>query len=116
MDTIKQKFLFVLKTKNPKYDLMAFSIARTWIDDKSQDIALYLMFDSVQLVRKDTIEKTPDIKALVDYLLLKDVPIYVCGFCTRACEITNDQYYPGIEIANRHIYFSLMTERNVVYF
>lgn len=116
MNTEITKFLMVLQTQNPKYDGMAFNIARTWLDDKGLDIALYLMFDCVQLVRKDTIEQNPDIKDAVDYLLSRGVPIYVCGFCTRACEISPDLYYPGIQVANRHIYFSLMTERNVAYY
>jgi predicted peroxiredoxin len=110
------KVLFVLQQNNPKFDLMPFSIARTWIDDKGVDIAIYLMYDSVNLVRKDTIEQTPDIKEAVDYLLSKGVPIYTCGFCTRACELNSDKYYPGIVVANRHIYFSLMMERKVVYY
>jgi predicted peroxiredoxin len=110
------KWLMVLQTQNPKYDDMAFNIARTWLGDKGLDIALYLMFDCVQLVRKDNIENTPDIKEAVDYLLSKGVPIYVCGFCTRACEISPDLYYPGVQVANRHIYYALMTERKVAYY
>jgi predicted peroxiredoxin len=110
------KFLFTLQNTNEKFDLMPFSIARTWLDDKGLDIAFYLMYDAVNLVRKDLIEDRPDIKEAVDYLLGKGVPIYTCGFCTRACELNQDKYYPGIVVANRHIYYTLMTERKVVYY
>jgi hypothetical protein len=48
---------------------MPFSIARTWLDDKGVDLALYLMYDAVQVVRKEVIEQRPDIKEAVDYLL-----------------------------------------------
>lgn len=110
------KALFVLQNQNERFDLMPFSIARTWIDDKGADLALYLMYDAVQLVRKDTIAQYPDIQEAVDYLLKRGVPIYTCGFCTRACQLNTDSFYPGIVVANRHIYYALMTERKVVYY
>lgn len=112
----KKKYLFVLQHHNEKYDFMPFSIARTWFDDKDADIVFYLMYDAVQLVRKDRIGERPDIKDAVDYLLSQSVPIYTCGFCSRACELDQDKYYDGIEVANRHVYYALMTERQVVYY
>ncbi len=108
--------LFVLQHQNEQFDLMPFSIARTWLDDKGVDLAMYLMYDAVQLVRKEVIEQHPDIKAAVDYLLSRGVPIYTCGFCSRACQLNSDSYYPGIVVANRHIYYSLMMDRKVVYY
>ncbi len=108
--------LFVLQHQNEQFDLMPFSIARTWLDDKGVDLAMYLMYDAVQLVRKEVIEQHPDIKAAVDYLLGRGVPIYTCGFCSRACQLNSDSYYPGIVVANRHIYYSLMMDRKVVYY
>ncbi len=108
--------LFVLQHRNEQFDLMPFSIARTWLDDKGVDLALYLMYDAVQLVRKEVIEQHPDIKEAVDYLLSRGVPIYTCGFCSRACQLNSDSYYPGIVMANRHIYYALMMERRVVYY
>jgi predicted peroxiredoxin len=110
------KVLFVLQNHNPQYDLMPFSIARTWLEEKGLDIAIYLMYDSVQIVRKETIEQAPEIKVAVDCLLSQGVPIYVCGFCTRVCELNSGSYYPGVVVANRNIYFSLMMERKVVYY
>ncbi len=110
------KALFVVQHNDPQFNLMPFSIAKTWVDDKGVDLAIYLMYDAVNLVRKDQIEERPDIKDAVDYLLGKGVPIYTCGFCSRACELNQDKYYPGIVVANRHIYYSLMTERRVVYY
>lgn len=108
--------LFVLQHRNEPFDLMPFSIARTWLDDKGVDLALYLMYDAVQLVRKEVIEQRPDIKEAVDYLLSRGVPIYTCGFCTRACQLNADSYHLGITVANRHIYYALMMERKVVYY
>ncbi len=82
----RNRALFVLQHHHEQFDLMPFSIARTWIDDKGVDLALYLMYDAVQLVRKEVIEQHPDIQAAVDYLLSRGVPIYTCGFCSRACQ------------------------------
>lgn len=116
MSKSQKQFLLVIKTKNPKFDLMGFSIARSWLDDQNADIAIYLKFDSVELLKKDNIENNPEIKAEVDYLLSRGVPIYVCGFCTRACKLSKDSYYPGIEVANRNIFYKLISERKAVYF
>lgn len=111
----QQKYLFVVQHLNDRYNLMPFSIARTWLEDKGLDIAIYLMYDAVQIVEKDNLEKALDTKEAIDYLLDHRVPIYTCGFCTRVCANT-EKYYPGIQVANRHIYFSLMTERQTVYY
>jgi len=116
MSDESNKFLFVVQHSDPKFDFMPFSIARTWVDDKGMDLAIYLMYDAVELVRKDKIDERPEIKEAVDYLFSKGVPIYTCGFCSRACELNADKYYPGIVLANRHIFFSLMTERRSVYY
>jgi predicted peroxiredoxin len=110
------KYLFVLKNAEPQFVPMAFSIARTWVEDKGLDLALYLMFGTVEVVKKENIGDTPDIKEAVDFLLAQGVPIYTCGFCSRACSLAGDDYYDGIEVANRHIYYDLFTEREVVYY
>ena len=89
-----KKYLFVIQNQNERYDLMPYTIARTWLDDKGLDIAIYLMYDAVQVVRKDRISEYPVIQEVIDYLLSKGVPIYTCGFCTRACELNQDKYYP----------------------
>lgn len=111
--TNQTKYLFVLQHNDPRYNPMPFSIARTWTDDKQLDIAFYLMYDAVQLVETEYLEQHPDIKETIDYLLSKNIPIYTCGFCTRVCA-NADKFYPGIQVANRHIYYSLMTERQTV--
>ena len=116
MNETQKQFVLVIKTKNPKFDMMGFMIARSWLDNQNADIAIYLKFDSVELMRKENIENTPELKAEVDYLLSKGVPIYVCGFCSRACDINKDSLYPGIELGNRNIFYSLMSERKAVYF
>ena len=110
----RPRAVFVLQHQNEQFDLMPFSIARTWIEDKGVDVALYLMYEAVKLVRKEVIEQRPDIREAVDYLLSKGVPIYACGFCSRACQLNVDSYYPGIVVGNRHIFYSLMMERTVV--
>ncbi|HMD87826.1 MAG TPA: DsrE family protein [Anaerolineaceae bacterium] len=110
------KFLFVVQHQDELFDLMPYSIARTWVEDKGCDLAIYLMYHAVELVRKDKIAERPDIKEAIDCLFSKGVPIYVCGFCTRACELSQDKYYPGIVVANRNIYYSLFSERRAVYY
>lgn len=111
----KKKYLFVVQNNNEKYNPMPFSIARTWVDDKGLDIAVYLMYDAVQIAEKEYIEKSPDIKESIDYLLSRGIPIFTCGFCTRVCG-NAENFYPGIQVANRHIYYALMTERQTVYY
>jgi predicted peroxiredoxin len=111
-----QKFLFVVQTNDERFNLMPYSIARTWVEDKGLDLAIYLMYDAIPVVHKDKINERPDIKEAIDYLLSKGVPIYTCGFCTRACELNAGSIYPGIIVANRHIFYSLMTERKTVYY
>jgi predicted peroxiredoxin len=110
------RFLFVLQHRDVRFDSMPFNIALTWHADKGLDIALYLMYDAVQLLRRDVLEERPDLKETVDGLLCRGVTIYVCGFCTRVCALTADNYYPGIVVANRHIFYTLMMERRVVYY
>jgi len=110
----KPKVLFVLEHHNPQYDPLRFSTAQTWVDDRGVDVVMWLMYDSIQIVRKDAIEQTPEIKAMIDDLLGKGVPIYVCGFCTRSCGLSAGDYYPGVAVGNRNIYFSMVTERKVV--
>lgn len=109
----KDKYLFVLQHEDERYNLLPFSIARTWTEDKGVDIAIYLMYDAVQIVEKNNLEKSPDIKEVIDFLLGNGVSIYTCGFCTRVCG-NAERFYPGIQVANRHIYYSLMTERRTV--
>lgn len=111
-----KKFLFVVQHCDARFNLMPFSIARTWQNDQGLDVALYLMYDAVQLVCKDTLAGQPEIREVVADLLQRGVPIYVCGFCTRACQLGASQYYPGIAVANRHIFYTLTMERRVVYY
>ena len=111
----KEKYLFCIQNNDERYNPMPFSIARTWVEDKGLDIAIYLMYDAVQIVEKDNLENSSDIKEYIDFLLGRGIPIYTCGFCTRVCGNAN-RFYPGIEVANRHIYYSLMTERQTVYY
>ncbi len=108
-----KKYLFVVQHLDERYNLMPFSIARTWTEDKGLDVAIYLMYDAVQIGEKENLEKFPEIKEAIDYLLGSGVAIYTCGFCTRVCG-NAERFYPGIQIANRHIYYSLMTERQTV--
>jgi predicted peroxiredoxin len=110
------KFLLVLEHHNSQFDELPFSTARSWVEDSGVDVAMWLLYDSIHIVRREEIEKTPVIKELVDFLLQKGVPIYVCGFCTRACELTANNYYPGIVVGNRKIYFSLVSQRKVLYY
>jgi len=74
------------------------------------------MYDAVELLKKEVIAEHPEIKEAVDALLAGGVPIYACGFCTRACQLAADDYYPGVQVGNRHIFHSLMTERRSVYY
>jgi predicted peroxiredoxin len=116
MSEEKPKYLFVIQHQDEHFDLMPYSIARSWVDDKDCDVAIYLMYNAVQVVCKDKIDQRPDIKEMIDYLLSKGVSIYTCGFCTRACELNQEKYYSGIVVANRNIYYSLFSERRAVYY
>ena len=107
------KYLFVLQNNDDRYNPMPFSIARTWIEAHHLDIAFYLMYDAVRIADTEYVEQNPDIKENIDFLLSKNIPIYTCGFCTRVCG-NPEMFYPGIQVANRHIYYSLMTERRTV--
>jgi predicted peroxiredoxin len=110
------KFLMVLEHHNLQFDELPFSTARSWVEDGGLDVAMWLLYDSIQIVRREEIEHTPAIKELVDFLLKEGVPIYVCGFCTRACELTADNYYPGVVVGNRKIYLALVSQRKVLYY
>lgn len=112
----KPKYLFCVQHHDPEFDPMSFSIAHTWLDDKGLDIVFYFMYHAGKIMRRDYIEAHPDIKENVDYLLSRGVPIYVCGFCSRVCQLNTDNLYTGVQVANRHIYYALMTERQVVYY
>jgi predicted peroxiredoxin len=80
------------------------------------DVAIYAMYDAVELLKKEVIAEHPEVREAVDALLAGGVPIYACGFCTRACQLAADDYYPGVQVGNRHIFYSLMTERRSVYY
>ena len=110
-----ERYVFVVQHRNERFDLMPFSIARTWREDKGLDIAIYSMYDAVELLKKDAINEHPDIRDVLDVLLADGVPVYACGFCARACQLTVDDYYPGVQVGNRNIFHSLMTERQTVY-
>jgi hypothetical protein len=32
------------------------------------------------------------------------------------CQLNASNLYPGVQVANRHIFYALMTERRVVYY
>jgi intracellular sulfur oxidation DsrE/DsrF family protein len=109
-------FVFVLQHRHERFDLMPYSIARTWCEEKGLDIALYAMYDAVELLKKDTIVQYPEIREAVDALMAAGVPVYACGFCSRACQLAADDYYPGVQVGNRHIFQKLMTERQPLYY
>jgi predicted peroxiredoxin len=110
-----ERFVFVLQHRQERFDAMPFSIARTWRQDMDLDVALYVMYDAVELLKQDTLITYPDIQEAVDALLADGVPVYACGFCSRACELAADDFYPGVRIGNRHIFHTLMTERQPLY-
>ncbi len=116
MTTGGDMYVFVLQHRQERFDAMAYSIARTWREDKGIDIAIYAMYDAVELLKKEVISEHPEVREAVDALLASGVPIYACGFCTRACQLAADDYYPGVQVGNRHIFYSLMTERRSVYY
>jgi predicted peroxiredoxin len=95
-----ERYVFVIQHRHERFDLMPFSIARTWREDKGLDIAIYSMYDAVELLKKDVIIEHPDIRDALDALLANGVPVYA--------------YYPGVQVGNRHIFHSLMTERQSV--
>ncbi|AZN29453.1 hypothetical protein GCM10009785_08890 [Brooklawnia cerclae] len=115
MNENSDSLVFVLQHKNDRFDPMPFSIARSWTEDLGADIALYVMYDALELIKKDAVEGAPDIRESLDALLAAGVSIYACGFCSRACELSTDDYYPGIQVANRQIFHGLMSDRRPLY-
>lgn len=111
-----ESYVFVLQHRQERFDPMPYSIARTWREDKGLDVAIYAMYDAVELLKKDVVAEQPSIKETIDVLLADGVPIYACGFCSRACSLAVDDYYPGVQVGNRHIFYALMSERRSVYF
>ncbi len=116
MTADNERYVFVLQHRNERFDPMAFSIARTWREDKGLDVVLYAMYDAVELLKKETIIQHPEIQEAVDALLADGALLYACGFCSRACQLAADDYYPGVTVGNRHIFHALMTERRPVYY
>lgn len=110
MEDKKERYVFVVQHSHERFDPMPFSIAKTWSEDKGLDITLYLMYDAVELLKDDYVNSHQDIRDLLDSLLDSGVPVYACGFCSRACSLAVDDYYPGVQLANRHIFYDLMTE------
>lgn len=116
MTATSERYVFVLQHRSERFDLMPFSIARTWREDKGLDVAVYAMYDAVELLKKETIIEHPDIREAVDALLGDGALLYACGFCSRACQLVADDYYPGVQVGNRNIFYTLMTERQPVYY
>lgn len=115
MSTPDQDYVFVIQHVNERFDTMPYSIARTWREDQGAEIAIYAMYDAVELLKADTVAERDDLREVLDALLAAGVSIYACGFCSRACQLSQESYYPGVEVANRHIFHSLMTERRAFY-
>jgi intracellular sulfur oxidation DsrE/DsrF family protein len=108
-------YVFVLQHRQERFDLLPFTIARTWREDKGTDLAIYATYDAVESLKNDFVIGNPDIREAVDALLADGVPVYACGFCSRACQLSAADYYPGVQVGNRHIFYALMTERQPVY-
>jgi sulfur relay (sulfurtransferase) complex TusBCD TusD component (DsrE family) len=116
MDLRAEKYFFVIQHRHDNYDFMPFSIAKTWFDSNQADIAIYLMYDAVQIATQEYLANRPDIKEIIDYLTANKIAVYACGFCTRVNRINPDNFDLAIQVANRHIYYSLMVERKVLYY
>ena len=59
MTTGGDMYVFVLQHRQERFDAMAYSIARTWREDKGIDIAIYAMYDAVELLKKEVISRAP---------------------------------------------------------
>ena len=51
------KFLMVLEHHNPQFDELPFSTARSWVEDGGVDVAMWLLYDSIHIVRREEIEE-----------------------------------------------------------
>ena len=71
--------------------------------DKSEDVRIFLMNDSVDMARD--ICKPPegydqDLAQMLKELIAKDVPVKVCGTCMARCGIfRNEPYFDGAQKA-----------------
>jgi predicted peroxiredoxin len=93
--------------------LMALKMAEIMSDD--HDVLVYFDVASVNVVLKHG----PDIthasfdssKKLLDRLLKKGVPLYVCPTCLAAAGKTEADLLPGVQIANKPAFFGFTQGR-----
>lgn len=107
--------VFVIQQATPRFQLLPYSVALSWRQEYGTDLALYTMYESVELLRASSLARNDELRELVDGLVQAGVPIFTCGFCTRACELTADDYYPGVVVANRTILHDLLSSRTPLY-
>lgn len=110
-----EPLVFIMQHQNDRFDSMPFSIARSWREEMDADLVLYVMYDAVELLKKDTLAHNAMIKEDIDALLESGVTIYACGFCSRACSLDTDSYHPGVQVANRTIFHDLLSQRRALY-
>ncbi|WP_149141480.1 hypothetical protein [Gemmobacter caeruleus] len=115
MNASSERMVFVVQKRHELFDLMPFSIALTWRQDKNVDVDLYFMYDAVELLREDFLAGHQDLLEILNSLLADGAIVYACGFCSRACELSAKDYHPDVQVANRQIFHSLMTQRRPVY-
>lgn len=107
--------VFVVQHQNERFDAMPFSIALDWRRTHGLDIVIYAMYDAVGLLKDDFLRDNDELRSTVDALLQEGASIYACGFCSRACQLNAETYYPGVQVANRSIFFELMKTRKPLY-
>ena len=66
MTAESEGYVFVLQDRHDRFDLMPFSIARTWREEMGLDVAMYATYDAVELLKKDTLVEYPAIREAVD--------------------------------------------------
>lgn len=98
-------------TNNPNRSVRAFHLA-TVAHKMGKNVSIFLLDEAVYLARKGILDNlrapTGDVADdLLAYLQDFEVPIYACGPCANARQITKDDLVEGIEIAPATLMFEL---------
>lgn len=116
------KFLFVLSRglEDPTRATRAFQLAKV-AREKGHTVDIFLVDDGVvyaELGFADNVKApTGDgVKVHLDYLVEKEVPIYVCTPCAAARNVDEGNFVPGAALAKADLLIELAAEASVLTF
>jgi predicted peroxiredoxin len=94
--------------------LMALNMAVMMAD--SQDVLMYFDIEGIEVVLKDSPDITledhfPSSHTNLDALIAKGVTIMACPGCMKVADVTADDLYPGVQVANKDAFFNFTKGR-----